>query len=161
MRPVEYTDLDDYFELLSDPEVMKFVGLQTGSVMERLDVMTLIDRAVAAWEDRGWGRWSIFDHQGEFVGFCGFRLEGDLPELLVLIRQRFWARDIATEAAFECIAYGRRVFGFGEINAFTHPDNLRSRRLLDKLGAIYAGDIDFHGIVGSKYSLPRGMRMTA
>ena len=158
MRPIDYPDLDEYVALLSDPEVMKFIGLDTGKVLDRFEIMQMIDRAVEAWANRGWGRWSIFDHHGEFIGFCGFRKEEDMPEILALIHQRFWDQNITTEAAFACIEYGRKVFGFGEIKAFAHPENLRSHRLLDKLGAIYEGDFDFHGIVGSKYTLPQVAR---
>ena len=154
MRPVNQTDFDDYFELLSDPAVMKFIGIKTGRVLGRDEVFDLVEEAIKGWDVRGWGRWSIFTHDGEFIGFCGFRVEQGLPELLTVFHERFWADGIAAEASIKCIEYGRKVFGFGEINAFTNPAHFRAHNLLKKIGAIFQGNVDFHGIVGSKYTFP-------
>ena len=45
-----------------------------------------------------------------------------------------WNRGLATEGARECLRYAREALGLAEVVAFTVPANLRSRRVMEKLG---------------------------
>src|SRR4051812_6114727 len=91
MRITRSEDLEDFRTLMSDPEVMKYVGLEQGKIPSDEEVRTIVQGAVTAWKTRGYGRWSVFDRETrEFAGFCGFRCEGGVPELLSMFHERYW-----------------------------------------------------------------------
>ena len=46
----------------------------------------------------------------------------------------YWSKGVATEAAHPILAYAFEVLGLDRIVAFTHIGNLRSARVLEKLG---------------------------
>ena len=152
MRPVDESDLIEYIELFSDSQVMRFVGIEAGYVPSYKEIERLHNGAVQAWKLRGYGRWSLFDCQTkEFVGFCGFRSEQGVPELICMLHERFWGKGLAVEAANACTGYGFETLGFTEVKAFTRPDHSRARRVMDKLDAEFTSYVDFHGVEGAAY----------
>jgi RimJ/RimL family protein N-acetyltransferase len=154
LRPIEIEDTADYALLLADANVMRFVGLEEGQVLSYDESTELVAGAVTAWTKRGWGRWSIFDSAtGEFIGFCGYRCEDGMPELISIIHERYWGTGLAYEANRACLDYGFANLGFTEITSFTRPRNARARGLLAKLGAEFLAMVDFHGVEGAAYRL--------
>ncbi len=154
LRPVSKSDLINFVELFSDSAVMKFIGIEAGYIPSYKEIQQLHQSALQAWKTRGYGRWSMFDQKScEFVGFCGFRSEKGVPELICAMHEKFWERGLAAEAARECLRYGIEEFGFTEVKAFTRPDHTRARKVLDKIGAEFTGYVDFHGVEGAAYRL--------
>jgi len=45
-----------------------------------------------------------------------------------------WGHGYASELVGFCLEIARREFGLSEVRAFAHPDNARSRRVLEKAG---------------------------
>lgn len=157
MRPVNESDLIEYIELFSDPKVMKYVGIEAGYIPSYREIEQIHSSAVQAWKTRGYGRWSMFDYKTkEFVGFCGFRSEQGVPELICMLHERFWGKGLAVEAANASLSYGFEWLGFAEVKAFTRPDHTRARRVMDKLDAEFINYIDFHGVEGAAYALMPG-----
>lgn len=154
LRVVETGDFEHYHGLMTDPEVMKYIGLDEGKIPTDDEIRTVVDGAVTAWNIRGYGRWSVFDRErNEFVGFVGFRCEGGVPELISVIHERFWGVGYAHEAARAVLDCGFSELGFTVVCAFTRPANERARVLLDKLGAEFLGQVDFHGVNGAAYRI--------
>jgi RimJ/RimL family protein N-acetyltransferase len=152
MRPVDELDLVDYIELFSDPAVMQFVGIDAGYIPSHREIEQIHNGAVEAWKTRGYGRWSMFDYKTEeFIGFCGFRSEQGVPELICMLHERFWGKGLAVEAANACLSYGFESLEFTEVKAFTRPDHNRARRMLDKLDAEFTSYVNFHGVEGAAY----------
>jgi RimJ/RimL family protein N-acetyltransferase len=154
LRVVEIFDFDNYQKLMSDPEVMKYIGIEAGSLPTDEDTRSLLNGAVNAWKTRGYGRWSVFDREtGEFVGFSGFRSEGGVPELIEVVHEKYWGNGYATEAARAVLDHGFSRLGFKVVCAFTRPENERARLLLDRVGAEFVGQVDFHGVDGAAYRI--------
>lgn len=154
LRVVESDDLERYLRLMTDPAVMKFIGLEEGKIPSDEEIGTIVAGAVRAWSTRGYGRWSVFDRlTNEFIGFAGFRCEGGVPELITVVHERFWGNGFAREAARAVIDHGFAMLGFREVCSFTRPANTRARNLLDNLGAEFVGYVDFHGIDGAEYRI--------
>jgi len=157
MRAPRASDFEFYFELMSDPGVMRYVGLDQGKLPTAEEVNAIVDGAVNAWRTRGYGRWSVFDRvTGEFVGFSGFRCEGGVPELISIVHEKYWGNGYAREAAQAVLDYGFEKLGFTVVCSFVRPENERARRLLDKIGAEFTGTVDFHGVEGAAYRIKPG-----
>lgn len=156
MRAVELRDADDYVGLLTDPEVMRYVGVQAGRIPTLDEIHGIVEGAVAGWKDRGWGRWSIFEQAtGEFVGFTGFRSEEETPELISVVHERFWGKGYAYEGSRRCIDYGFDTLGFRKVLAVCRPANTRARTMVERLGGKLHGIEDFHGVEGAKYFMEK------
>jgi RimJ/RimL family protein N-acetyltransferase len=100
-----------------------------------------MDRCRAAIDERGWGLWAV-DVDGEFAGFTGLsrpRFTSHFTPCVEIgwrLRREFWGRSIAYEAALAAEAYAFEVLGLPELVSFTAVENVRSRRLMERL--------DFH-----------------
>jgi RimJ/RimL family protein N-acetyltransferase len=95
MRPVNETDLNDFTALFTDQDVVRFIGIEAGTIPSAQEIGQLLNGAINAWVSRGYGRWAIFNCKtNEFVGFCGFRSEQGIPELICMLHKRFWGQGL-------------------------------------------------------------------
>lgn len=145
LRQRKDSDFEPFAEMNFDPEVMRyFLAPRTRS--ESLDTFTLTREELA---QRGWGVWAV-EVDGTFAGMVGLHVpEWQLPfspcvEVLWRLRKEFWGRGIAYEAANQAIDHGFSMAGLDEIVSFTTPPNLRSIRLMERLGfkRDHQGDFD-------------------
>lgn len=152
LRAVSCNDFDRFVALFTEPAVMKFIGIEAGYIPSKEEIGQLLDGAIQAWETRGYGRWSLFDQKtSEFIGFCGFRSEQGMPELICMLHERFWGKGLAVEAARACLNYGFESIEFTEVKAFTRPGHKRARQVMNKLDAEFINYVDFHGVQGAAY----------
>ncbi|UCD17905.1 MAG: GNAT family N-acetyltransferase [Candidatus Zixiibacteriota bacterium] len=76
----------------------------------------------------------------ELIGWCGLGPLEFAPsetEIFCGFARQFWGRGIATEAARAMLGYGFETVGLIEIAAVVHPDNVASKRVIEKMGLIY------------------------
>jgi RimJ/RimL family protein N-acetyltransferase len=98
------------------------------------------------WERHGFGIWLLRDIQTqETVGWGGLQWTymSDLNEVEVAwaITPERWGQGLATEMAQAAIGAGFGPLGLGELIAFTLPNNVASRRVMEKTGFVYERDI--------------------
>jgi RimJ/RimL family protein N-acetyltransferase len=137
-------DLGPYFEMNTDPEVMRhFPALQT-----REDAIAGLDRMRTSIGEKGWGVWAV-DVDEEFAGMAGLmvpRFEAAFmpcTEILWRFRRQFWGRGLAYAAALQALDYGFIRLKLPEIVAFTAVSNVRSIRLMERLGFVRDPGGDF------------------
>jgi RimJ/RimL family protein N-acetyltransferase len=85
---------------------------------------------------------------GAAIGHCGLiplELHGPEIELGYRLGRRWWGRGFATEAAGAALRAGLDVLGLDRILAVTHPQNVGSRRVMEKLGMTYQGMGTYYG----------------
>ncbi len=139
LRRWRSADLEPFARMNADPLVMEhFPGL-----LERERSDALAAAADALFDDVGYGLFALQVKQGDaFVGFVGVRpLAGDADlsflgeaEIGWRLAARVWGRGYAPEAARACLASGFDEHGLSEIVSFTTAGNLRSRRVMEKIG---------------------------
>jgi RimJ/RimL family protein N-acetyltransferase len=106
--------------------------------------------------------WPVFLlGSGEFAGCCGihpYDLEKQMFELGYHFLPRYWGKGLATEAARAVVAYAFGTLGLTSIFAGHHPNNIISRRILEKLGFQYLRDEIYPstGLVNPLYLLTAG-----
>ena len=131
-------DLEPFAELNADPEVMEFFpSTQTRS---ESDAAAKANRAHI--DEHGWGLWAVeVVATGQFAGFIGLWAV-PAPEFSFApaievgwrLARRHWGRGYATEGATAALDYGFRELGVAEIVSMTSVVNVRSRRVMEKLG---------------------------
>ena len=76
------------------------------------------------------------------IGQCGLTaIQGEEREafLWYSFNRRFWNRGYATEAVRALLQAALGQFGFKRVIAETHPDNIASARVMQKVGMIFEG----------------------
>ncbi len=146
-RKVSPLDLEALLPIVSDPEVMKYLGLEAGTILSRDETRVTIEKMGEFWADHGFGRWVVIGKEdGKLVGLCGFRLLDNTPELFYLFAKASWDRGLATEAAKASLRYGFEELGFERIVAVTRHANTASIRVMIKIGMWYEKDITHSGV---------------
>lgn len=128
--------------LLGDPRV----GATLGGAATPDGVTGYIGREVARWDRDGLGYWMFTARDsGEGVargGLSRAHVGGrDEVEVGWAVMPEYWGRGYATElgAAAVDVAFG--VLGLDSVVAYTLPDNLASRRVMDRLGFSYEREV--------------------
>ena len=86
---------------------------------------------------------------GEFIGFVGLSVPGFEASFMPAVEigwrlvAEHWGRGLATEAAREVLRYGFEVVGLESVVSFTVPANVRSRRVMEKIGMTHDPLEDF------------------
>jgi len=130
----------------ADPRVMEFMpGPLTPEASD-----TLIDRIERHFESYGFGLFAAELLEGKtFLGYIGLSIPTfDAPfmpavEIGWRLSAQYWGRGLATEGARAVARYAFEILSFSSLVSFTVPANLRSRRVMEKLGMIHDPQADF------------------
>ncbi len=143
IRPFEKTDEDiaAIHKLFSDPEVVKYIGGVLSDTIEK--TIERVVRWIGFQEQYGYSCWAVIEKSsGDVIGDCGlFPLENKGPEVELGydFRRDCWGKGYATEAARACLDYGFNELKLDYIIAVVFPENIASRRVLEKCGMTQRG----------------------
>lgn len=135
LRSWQTGDLDAFAALNADPLVMQYFP----QALTRPESAAMIERMQSGIDSRGWGHWAL-DIDGTCAGFVGLSRPAfdahftPCVEIGWRLAYRAWGKGYASEAARLAAAYGFDVLGLAEIVSFTSTGNLRSRRVMERLG---------------------------
>jgi RimJ/RimL family protein N-acetyltransferase len=146
LRPFTDEDLDDFAAMNADPRVTEFLP----KTLTREESAESLARVRTRTAEDGFGVWCVevpgVTRCAGWTGLMRVRFEAPFtPAVEVGWRIAFahWGKGYATEAAKASLAFGFRVLGLAEIVSFTVPANVRSRRVMEKIGMTYDADGDF------------------
>ena len=113
---------------------------------------------VGHWGLRGFGQWVLEDRDtGELVGRAGLYFPDGWPGLEVgwtLARPR-WGQGFATEAGHASLDWAFAELDADRVISLIAPDNERSRRVAERLGATCEGRTAIRGHVVDIYGIDR------
>jgi len=146
LRPWREEDLPAFAALNADPEVMEFMPKR----LDRSESDALARRMGDEVLRQGYGQWAVeVPGVAGFVGFVGLSppsFEAHFTPCMEVgwrLARRHWGQGYATEAARAALAFGFGTLGLDEIVSFTVPANLRSRRVMERLGMTRSPADDF------------------
>jgi len=120
-----------------DPHVIEFLP----GPLSREQSDAMVDRIEAGFEERGFGFWAVeVVDVASFIGFVGLSVPSfDAPFMPAVevgwrLDHAYWGRGYATEAAQASLRFGFDVLGLSEIVSFTTENNVRSRRVMERIG---------------------------
>ena len=150
LRKPRIEDAADLAVAYADPETVRFIG--DGSTATLEEVEEGIEQWLERWESWGLSLFSLERREDRRVlGRVGFLLwdpetwevGGSEVELGWLLGREHWGHGYATEAASAVLAHAFGPLGLAEVVAFTVPANLRSRRVMERLGMTSSPADDF------------------
>jgi RimJ/RimL family protein N-acetyltransferase len=135
-----------FASLNADPRVVEFFPGQ----LSREESDAMADRIEAHFEQHGFGLWAVeIPGITRFAGFVGLsipRFEAAFTPCIEIgwrLDAEHWNRGYATEGARAVLTFGFEWLQLEEIVSFTVPANVRSRRVMEKLGMAHSPGEDF------------------
>jgi RimJ/RimL family protein N-acetyltransferase len=155
LRVFNFADLDELALIFSDPEVMKYIGAE-GKPMSREETERTLSVFVNDWEKNGFSRWAVcLKESGRLIGCCGLKLLEGTPEIIYVLARYYWGRGYGTEAAKASLRYGLEGFGLDQIVAVTRHENVRSQRMMARIGMRYEKEVFHYGVQAVGYVITR------
>lgn len=135
LRKLEQDDFDDVCKLLQDPVVMyAYEG-----AFSKQEVQEWLNKQFGRYRDDGFGLWGMIEKDcGALIGQCGITYQEyngkQVPEVGYLLREEFWHKGYATEAAIACKEHAFNVLGFGEVYSIIRDTNIASQKVAQRNG---------------------------
>jgi RimJ/RimL family protein N-acetyltransferase len=130
-------DREPFAALNADPRVMEHYP----AALSRQESDAMVARIEAHFEEHGFGLWVVeIPSVAPFAGFVGLnvaRFEAPFTPCVEIgwrLAVEQWGCGYATEAARAVRAFGFEALGLDEIVSFTAVGNVRSRRVMEKIG---------------------------
>lgn len=146
LRPWKKEDFEPFAQLNADPKVMEYFL----SVSTREESDQLANRIYNTFQEQEWGLWAAsIPHEADFIGFIGLaqvNFEASFTPAIEVgwrLAHRYWGKGYASEGAKAAIEYGFKTLGLDDIVSFTPVENMRSRRVMEKIGMYHDEQGDF------------------
>ncbi len=151
LREILSSDDQGMFELDSDPEVHKYVGQNPAKSIE--ECRKTIEYVREQYISNGIGRWAVVEKaSNNFIGWSGLKIltetvnkHTNFYDLGYRFSKKYWGKGFATESAQASLEYGIEKLKLKEIFAMTDPQNLASRKVLEKIGMKYIETFEYDG----------------
>jgi ribosomal-protein-alanine N-acetyltransferase len=150
-------DLAPFAALNADPRVMEYFP----AVLSRAESDALAAQIEAEFEEHGFGLWAVeIPTAASFAGFIGLSVPRitthftPCVEIGWRLAPAYWGRGYAPEGARAVLEFAFDALGLDEVVSFTAVDNLRSRRIMEKIGMVHDPADDF-----DHPALPAGNRL--
>lgn len=129
-------DAPDLFHYFSKDLYTKFDGMESFTEVEQAeDLIRILDERID--NEKGL-KWAItMNNENRVIGTCGFenwKKEDFKAEIGYGLSPEHWNKGIMTEVLNEVIKYGFEKLGLNRIEAMVTPDNISSKKLLEKCG---------------------------
>jgi RimJ/RimL family protein N-acetyltransferase len=149
LREWRESDRTPYAALNADREVMRHFP----SMLTPQQSGEMVDRMTAAWVERGFGLWAVERRDtAEFIGFVGLAVPGwqaaftPCVEVGWRLARQHWGNGFAPEGAIAALEWGFANVDppDDQIVSFTTEANVRSQRVMEKIGMVrdLGGDFD-------------------
>ena len=147
LRIPEPDDAEALLEFVGDREALRWIGDGPGGLDK---AQAILERWIGRWERNGIGQF-VVDLDGELIGRVGLivwdRRTWELSaydvarddaqaELGWALVTRAWGHGLATEAAKAVKDWWHATHGTERLVSLISPDNARSQRVAEKLGAV-------------------------
>ncbi len=158
LRTFAESDLEALAKINSDPEVVKYISNAVPIPREQTEAR--LKFYIAHQKQHGFGMKALINKQDQsLIGFCGLQFLENTKEVEVGYRlaKAFWGKGLATEAAKACLNYGFTKLNLLEIVAVVHPENIASRKVIEKIGLSYEKIAHFYNMDLTYYKITRAM----
>lgn len=140
LRKITIDDIDNIFQLDSNPDVMKYVGVPP--VTQKEESAKMVENIINQYEKNGTARLAVIEKDSnQFIGWSGIKLLTDevngfknVYELGYRFLPEFWGKGYATESALASLDLGFNQLNVDKIYAYADIDNESSNHILTKLG---------------------------
>ena len=159
LRPWRDSDLPAFAALNADPRVMEFLP----AVLDRAASDAMAGRIRDHFARHGFGLWAVeVPGVTDFAGFVGLNVptfEAHFTPCVEIgwrLAYDHWGKGYATIGARAALDFAFKNLNLAEVVSFTVPHNVRSRRVMERLGMTHDEADDFeHPLLADGHPLRR------
>jgi ribosomal-protein-alanine N-acetyltransferase len=156
LRPFCPEDTQTLFAINQQEGVLQYFPNPQPPRMDQ--VQRFVQHLTGHWEKHGYGNWAVTcKGEQEMIGWTGLEYLTELDETEVgfLFARLAWGQGFATEAAQASLHFAFEQCRLDHIIALVHPDNLASRRVLEKCGLTYVETLPLWGLDLMRYRIEK------
>ena len=157
LRPITINDAQDFYDMDSNPKVHKYLG--NNPVMSIKQSKSAIIGILKQYDEFGVGRLAMIKKDtNEFIGWSGLKFERELRkefnyyDLGYRLKEEFWGKGYATEAAIASLEYGFNNLRLEKICAAADINNIASNYILKKIGMRHSGTFTYEDSLCNWYT---------
>ncbi|MDF3048125.1 MAG: N-acetyltransferase [Candidatus Midichloriaceae bacterium] len=146
LRPWREEDIMPFSSINKDLFVMEYMP----NILTTEETALFMNKMVEHYIEYGFGVMALtLKDTQELVGYIGLKnvaFESHFTpavEIAWRLGSQYWGKGFATEGAKACLDYGFNQIGLEEIVSFTVPDNIRSIKVMERIGMIRDVNGDF------------------
>ncbi|WP_190809255.1 GNAT family N-acetyltransferase [Flagellimonas sp. S3867] len=139
----ELEDSKFFMELLNSPNWLEFIG-DRGVKTKKQAENYIKSSLISSYKNNGYGLFKMCLRQSlDPIGICGFVKRDYLnhPDIGFAILPQFEGKGFVYEACTTLLSYGKEILKLSPILAITTVENIKSQRLLTKIGLNNSGTI--------------------
>jgi RimJ/RimL family protein N-acetyltransferase len=158
LRPLQPKDAGVLHRIYQSEGVLRYFPNPFPPPLEKVQRFIILQQA--HWEKFGYGNWGIVpEGEAQIAGWTGLQYLPELDETEVgfLFDRHYWGKGYATEAARASLKFGFETGNLDHIIALVHPDNIASRRVLEKCGMLYQNTLELWGIGLLRFRVERAI----
>lgn len=152
MRPFDMTDAGDFFRLNTDPEVVRFLGIEPMNDPEQ--ALSRLHSIRDQYEKYGIGRYAVIEkNSGQFIGLGGLKFfehaavgYDNICDLGYVLIKDAWGKGYASEISRAWLDYAFHTLQMADVYGMTDPENAASEHVLLKAGMQFVELIIFEGM---------------
>ncbi len=149
-------DADELYHIYSYPELFKYMSNEKKLSWEQ--TVGVINSLTENWQQHQVGVWAVvYKKDRKLIGHCGFKFLENTQEIQIgyLLLPSYWGMGLGTEAASAALKYGFEVAKLERVVAVAKPENIASRRVMEKVGMKYEKDAYYYNNNVVYYSISR------
>lgn len=157
LREWKEEDKEQFFKINSDSKVMEFMP----KLLSKEESDNFIERIKLRFKEDGYSSFAVeLIEDKTFIGFIGLSIPKfdafftPCVEIGWRLAYEYWGNGYATEGAQASLDYGFNDLGLSEIVSFTVPKNVRSRRVMERIGMTFVQEFD-HPLLPAGHPLKR------
>lgn len=152
LKPRTLGHFDACVEMDIDPDVHEYLAMVFDGGPEHI---AFLSERIQRLYPPGLGYWSIFTKAEPevFIGWVHLVPHKDdqyITEIGWRLKRSIWGNGYATESAQRILAYAFEIIGSKMVIAETHAENIRSMKVMERLGFTFTHDFIYDGRIPSK-----------
>ena len=154
LRKFELSDAQFFYDLNSDPLVIKYTGDEAFKTIEESEER--IQYVQNQYKENGYGRFTVIEKDTmNPLGWCGLKYhpEENETDLGYRFMQKYWDKGYATESSKACMDYGFNTLKLDRIIGNAMNDNISSINVLKKMGMTYLRETNLHNLPSSTFQI--------
>ena len=144
IRPLRPTDAEQaYLTVDLDKDVSRFIN-RASSLKQKAE---RFEKLIAGYEAENYGYFALapIESDDQLIGWVGLTpLDGHpYTQLLYGLARKYWGKGFASEAAASMLRYAFQRMHLSELVAVVNPENVHSKKLLEKIGMTPRGHLNW------------------
>ena len=152
IREFKQSDFDAVYEYSSDPEVVRYMPFGPNTPEQ---VQGFLDRVMKNQHEENRANYElavILKENKVLIGGCRINKHNDIKAHIgYIFNKKYWGKGYATEIAKALVDFGFKELDVHRIYATCDPDNIASKRVLEKAGMLLEGRLREDMIIQGRY----------